>query len=87
MADINKTNDMMIQAMEMLMNNNDPNASDNEKIDVDTARAIAALGKVSIESFKVKAQVLNSISRAENPQSTRQALADAGFLENKKQLE
>ena len=83
MADINKTNDMMIQAMEMLMNSTDPNASENEKIDVNTAKAIAALGKVSIESFKVKAQVLEIVSRAENPQSTRQALEETGFMEHK----
>ena len=86
MADINKTNDMMVAAMEMLMNNNDPNASANEKMDVATAKAIADLGKVSIESFRVKAQVLSALSRSENPQSTRQALEESGFMENKKLL-
>ena len=56
----------LFDAIEMLKNNTDPRASANEKIDLETARAITGLGKVIVEGFKVRAQVLNTLANASN---------------------
>ena len=56
----------LFEAIEMLKNNNDPKASSNEKIDLDTARAITSLGKVIVEGYKVRAQVLGILSDKTN---------------------
>ena len=60
-------NEHLFEAIEMLKNNSDPNASVNEKIDLDTAKRIADLSKVIVEGFKVKAAVFATMSNAENP--------------------
>jgi hypothetical protein len=74
-------NEHMFEAIEMLKNNSDPEASPNEKIDVDTAKTIADLGKVVVEGFKVKAQVLNMMSRCDNPNATKDLTNQSGILE------
>ncbi|MEI7524572.1 MAG: hypothetical protein WCJ95_09595 [Mariniphaga sp.] len=56
----------LFEAIEMLKNNSDPKASVNEKIDLDTARAITGLGKVIVEGYKVRAQVLGILSDKTN---------------------
>jgi len=63
---IDALNNHMFEAIEMLKNNSDKKASDNEKMDIATAKAIADLGKVIVEGYKVKAQVLNLINSGEN---------------------
>lgn len=60
---IDALNNQLFETIEMLKNNNDKKASDNEKIDNDTAKTIATLGKVIIEGYKVKAQVLNMMNK------------------------
>lgn len=70
----------MFEAIEMLKNNNDPEASSNEKIDVATAKAIADLGKVVVEGYKVKAQVLNMMRNAENPNKLAEAANASGII-------
>ena len=59
----------------------------NEKIDVDTAKTIADLGKVVIEGYKVKAQVLNIMAKTDNPNSTKQLLGGAGIISQELQIE
>lgn len=59
---IDSLNNHLFETIEMLKNNNDNNASKNEKIDIETAKTIASLGKVIVEGYKVKAQVLGIIS-------------------------
>lgn len=59
---IDSLNNHLFETIEMLKNNNDNQASDNEKIDIETAKTIASLGKVIVEGYKVKAQVLGIIS-------------------------
>ena len=81
---IDKLNEHLFETIEMLKNNSDENASPNEKIDVDTAQTIASLGKVVVEGYKVKVQVLNMMRNTENP-NTIKTLAEAGgfILEEK----
>ena len=77
----------LFEAIEMLKNNSDPNASANEKIDVNTAKTIADLGKVVIEGYKVKAQVLNIMAKTDNPNSTKQLLGGTGIISQELQIE
>lgn len=76
----------LVETIEMLKNNSDANASDNEKIDIETAKTIAELGKVIIDGYKVKAQVLGVISKTENPTLTREMSEAAGLIPDQKLL-
>ena len=71
---IDALNIQIFETIEMLKNNNDKDASANEKIDVDTAKAIAALAKVIVDGYKVKANVLALLKNAENPQAIKDIL-------------
>ena len=84
---IDSLNTHLFEAIEMLKNNSDPNASANEKIDVNNAKTIADLGKVVIEGYKVKAQVLNIMAKTDNPNSTKQLLGGAGIISQELQID
>lgn len=77
---IDKLNEHLFETIEMLKANNDPNASQNEKIDVDTAKAIAELGKVAIEGYKVKVQAMGIMAKSMNPTQTIEQTKQMGFL-------
>lgn len=77
---IDSLNMHLFETIEMLKNNSDPEASANEKIDVDTAKTIADLGKVVIEGYKVKSQVLSIMAKADNPNSTKQLIGGTGII-------
>jgi len=83
---IDALNVHLFETIEMLKNNKDPKASPQEKIDIDTAKTIAELGKVAVEGYRVKAQVLNIISRSENPKTVKGVLDYSGIIE-KEQVE
>ena len=78
---IDKLNEHLFETIEMLKNNKCPQADEHEKIDIETARTIAELGKVAVGGYKVKAQVLNMLSKAENPKTTHIAAEASGILE------
>lgn len=76
----------MLETIEMLKNNSLKKADPHEKIDIDTAKVIAELGTVAIEAFKVQAQVLNILSKADNPSSVITNSLNMGILpQNKKE--
>lgn len=77
---IDKLSEHLFEAIEMLKNNSDPNASENEKIDIETAKTIADLGKVAVEGFKVKAQALSMLAKTDNPKTTKEALVASGIV-------
>ncbi len=76
---IDKLNEHLFETIEMLKNNSDPEASENEKIDIETAKTIADLGKVAVEGFKVKAQALSMLAKTDNPKTTKEALVASGI--------
>lgn len=80
---IDALNTHIFEAIEMLKNNTDPVASDNEKIDIETAKTIATLGKVVIEGYKVKANVLATLAGTENPNSVRDVIKQLGMTSEK----
>ena len=83
MVSLETVNEKMLMAIEMLMNNNDPDAEEKECIDVDTARTIANLGKVCVEGYKVKAQALSILASSQNPQRTKEMIHETGIVNGK----
>lgn len=83
---IDKLNEHLFESIEMLKNNSDPKADSNEKIDVSTAKAIADISKVVIEGYKVKAQVLNMMRNAENPNLLKNSIVQSGIITDEKHL-
>ncbi len=87
---IDALNMQIFETIEMLKNNSDSEASDNEKIDVDTAKAIASLAKVVVDGYKVKAHVLAMLKTADNPEAVKEILLNHSggiFNNNKKEKE
>lgn len=84
---IDKLNEHLFETIEMLKNNSDPEASENEKIDVETAKAIAGLGKVVLDGYKIKVQVIKMLKPDENPTVHQALVNQSGILgENVKAL-
>lgn len=82
---IDDLNNHLFETIEMLKNNKDKDASENEKIDIDTAKVISDIAKNVVEGYKVKVQVLNILSKADNPNATEQFCQLIG-LGGKKEL-
>lgn len=76
----------LFEAIEMLKNNKDKKASDNEKIDVETARTIADLGKVIVDGYKVKVQALNILGKADNPNAVKEVIRQSGIAQDNLKL-
>lgn len=57
----------MFETIERLKSNNDPKASDNEKMDISTAKAICQAAAVIIESAKAENEFLSIVANAQNP--------------------
>lgn len=79
---IDSLNAHLFETIEGLKNSKDPNASECEKMDLETAKAISNVGKVIIEGYKVKAQVLGMLTKADNPQIALQASKDSGIIDS-----
>jgi len=79
---LDQLNGHLFEAIEMLKNNNDPKADPQETMDIEVAKVIADLGKVVVEGYKVKAQVLNLISKVnEGVVDIKELAINAGITE------
>lgn len=83
---IDALNNHLFEAIEGLKNNSDPIADECEKMDIQTAKAIADISKVIIENYKLKYQVLSTLAKADNPNEYKNAIVEAGFVEDVKEL-
>lgn len=83
---IDKLNEHLFESIEMLKNSKDPNADEHEKMDVETAKAIADIGKVVIEGYKVKVQVIGMIRNADNPTALKSSICNSGIISDEKLL-
>ena len=81
---LDKAIDLILESMERVRDLNDSEASENEKMTIDQAKAIADLGGRVIDGYKVKAQVLKTISKSEMPEFVRDVAVNSGI---NKQLE
>jgi len=78
---ISDLNNHLFESIEMLKNNSDPEASENEKMDLNTAKRIAELGKVIIEGAKVQVQAMELLKNSENPDATQKFIKDSGIID------
>lgn len=76
---IDALNAHLFEAMEMLKNNKDPKASENEKIDIETAKAIADLAGVVVDGYKVRMQAMQILAKTDNPNNVRAMLMNTGI--------
>ena len=67
-------------------NNSDPNASPNEKIDIQTAQQITETAKVIVDGFKIKTQAMHILSKAENANKVMMAFNESGITDNPKAI-
>jgi hypothetical protein len=79
---IDKLNEHLFEAIEMLKNNSDPQADKQEKMDVQTAKTIADLGRVVIDGYKVKANVIAMLNKGNNPKQSIDTGVASGILSN-----
>jgi len=81
LVSIDSLNEHLFETIEMLKNNRSPEASDNEKIDIETANAIVDCAKWIVEGYKVKAQVLNIFNKQQTLNTTdlRAIASKSGF--------
>ena len=78
---ISDLNNHLFETIEKIKNNSDPEASPNEKIDLETSQRIAEIGKVIIEGAKVQVQALGIISKCQNPVIVSKAMENVGIIE------
>ncbi len=77
---IDALNMHLFETIEMLKNNSDSQASDNEKISIENAKAIVEAGKVIIEGYKVKVQAMHIVVNNKTGQALQIAEA-AGIVD------
>jgi hypothetical protein len=78
-------NNHMFEAIEMLKNNSDPEASPNEKMDLETAKRIADLGKIIIEGAKVQVQAIGMMAKSDNLAMLQKTLENNGVIDKSNQ--
>jgi hypothetical protein len=81
---IDALNVHLFETIEMLKNNQDANASDNEKIPVESAKAIAEIGKVIIDGYKLKAQLLKIVADGDFADTMPAIVQHVGILDSPK---
>lgn len=77
---LNNLNDHLFETIERLLLRNDPGADECEKIDIETARAVAEIGDVIVRSAKLHIDALKAISFSQNPQMVKEFLSKSGPL-------
>lgn len=73
---------VLYETIEGVKNNNDSQASANEKISIEQAKAINELARTAVSVYKVKAEALKVIAISDNPQVTAANIACSGLLGN-----
>ncbi len=78
---LDRLNEHLFDVIERLKSNKDEKADECEKIDIETASAIAEIGKIVVDGYKVKAQVLNIVAKTENPRDMTIKINESGIVE------
>lgn len=72
---LNDLNDHLFETIERLLLSNDPDADEKEKIDIETAKAVAGVGEIIVKSAKLHIDALKAVSFSQNPQMVREFLS------------
>ncbi len=81
--DLTALRDHMFEVIERLKANNDPDASECEKIDVETAKAITNAAQTIVHSAKIEIDFLKIIAKGDNLQGVEAAAEKTKFLSPK----
>ena len=73
--------DHLFESIEMLKNNNDPSASENERMDLETAKRVSDISGKIIDSYKVEVQAMAIISKADNTNALNKFLNKTGIVD------
>lgn len=73
--------DHLFESIEMLKNNNDPSASENERMDLETAKRVSDISGKIIDSYKVEVQAMAIISKADNTNALNEFLNKTGIVD------
>jgi hypothetical protein len=77
---MNDLRDHLFETIERLLLKNDNGANDKEKIDVETAKAIADVAQVAVNAAKVEVEALKIIAGAENRDLATEAVKNMSVL-------
>ena len=72
--------DHLFEVIERLKLNNDPNADPQEKMDVETAKAVTNAASIIVNSAKVEVDFLKIIAAGDNPSGVKEAASKTEFL-------
>lgn len=74
--------DHLFETLEMVKNNNNPEASENEKISVENAETISELAGRIIDSYKIEVQAMQILSKADNIIKITEVFTNSGLISN-----
>lgn len=78
--DLTALRDHMFEVIERLKANNDPEASECEKIDVETAKAITNAAQTIVHSAKIEIDFLKIIAKGDNLHGVVETAEKTKFL-------
>jgi hypothetical protein len=84
--DLTALRNHMFEVIERLKSNNDPEASECEKMDIETAKAITNAAQSIIHSAKIEVDFLKIIAKGDNIQGVEAAAENTRFLAPKSNL-
>lgn len=71
---------VIYETIEGVKNQNDNQASENEKVSLEQAKAINELAKTAVSVYKVKAEALKIVAGSNNPNASNQSVSATGLL-------
>ena len=74
-------NEHLFDVIERLKESNDPDADPKDTIDLKLASKICEAGKIIVESYKVKAQVLNMATKCKDTYAFARFVSNTGITQ------
>jgi len=74
-------NEHLFDVIERLKEGNDPDADKKDTIDIKIASQICEASKIIVESYKVKAQVLNMVSKCKDTYGFARFVTNTGITQ------
>ncbi len=84
--DLTALRDHMFEVIERLKSNSDPEASECERIDVETAKAVTNAAQTIVHSAKVEIEFLKLLAKTDDQDKILSAAKERRFLAQYKEL-
>lgn len=78
--------DHLFETLEMIKNNDNPEADETEKISIENAKTIVEISGKIIDTFKIEVQAMHILAKADNVNKITEVFASTGLLSNAKAL-